>query len=598
MRNANWTRILTILLSLLALYALLAVLAGVIQRFITPLLLIVLASIIAFVLSPVVDLFQRTLRVYRWAAILITYVLLLCLVGSLGYFMATPLIDQTKALTDAIKNPPGQKLHAVKALETSALAFAAQAQVYQWNTAQTNVNPSTRLKSCIGSSVGALPRRALTLLSQSGPCAPAPCYAAYFLKVSGSPGPPSPIWTGSGCGSDKPSANNLIYSIWRNSDGVAKPFQTFRPLTGSLLSALNNDLSQLSRTSVRTSGGKGSPDGGRIPTTQVPTTYTKATSTALSKLTTDLNRAVLDARNGVGTSYKSDAARVYKDAQSLAAASKALFHKVKSTPLIVLATQNFFDQHHIPINVGNAVTSAISKARGQSTTVLNNVVAILTGTLNVIFDVIIILIMSLYLLADGGRFIGWVMGLVPEANREQAWFFVRSLNRVLGGYIRGQLLVAITIGILAGAGCAVIGIPYPLLLGIFAFLAESIPVMGPIIASVPAVLVALFTVSLLRTVFVVAWFIVIQQIEQNVVGPRITGHAVGIHPVVAMIAVIVGLEIGGIWGAFLAVPVAGILFVVVGEAYNYLILRRPLPKAEVPESLEIDVVTVEESAGA
>lgn len=598
MRNANWTRVLTILLSLLALYALLAVLAGFVQRFITPLLLLILASIIAFVLTPVVDLIQRTLHLFRWLSILITYLLLVCVLGSLGYFMTTPLIDQTKALTAAIKNPTTQNLHELAALEATANTYLKQVQVYQNNTSQTKVDPATGLPTC---------------LPTSGPCAPAPCYAAYFLGYTGysgdthHPGSPTPIWVGSGCirpnsgaaiaDSPGPGPQNWVWYFWRygsgtpaNPLGIQQPFKVMRPIAGRLLQKLSQELNQLGKSSVRPPG-TGHPHA-PIPTTQVPSSYAKPVKKALATLTSAVNVAVSAVQRTANT-YPTDSTRILKAAQTLDAQVKALYHKVKTTPIIVMATQNFFDQHHISVNVGSAISSAINKARGQSTTVLNNAVSILTGTLNAIFDGIVVLIMSLYLLADGGRFIGWIISLVPEDHREQAWFFVNSLNRVLGGYIRGQLIVAITIGILAGVGCWVIGVPYALLLGIFAFLAESIPVMGPIIASVPAILVALFTLPLLKVIIVVGWFIVIQQIEQNVVGPRITGHAVGIHPVVAMVAVILGLEIGGIWGAFLAVPVTGILFVVVGEGYRYVILRRPLPTAEVPSSLEVEAPSPE-----
>src|SRR5438105_3315799 len=105
MRNANWTRILTILLSLLALYALLAVLAGIIQRFSVPILLVILAALLAFVLTPVVDLIQNRLHLFRWLSILTTYLLVVAILGGLGFFLTRPLITQTKALADAIKNP-------------------------------------------------------------------------------------------------------------------------------------------------------------------------------------------------------------------------------------------------------------------------------------------------------------------------------------------------------------------------------------------------------------------------------------------------------------------------------------------------------------
>jgi predicted PurR-regulated permease PerM len=587
-RNANWTRILTILLSLLALYALIAVLAGIVQRFVTPLLLLVLASLVAFVLTPVVDLIQRTMRIYRWMAILMTYVALGCVMVSLGYFMTTPLVDQTKALTGAIKNPTAQNLTSVIAFKQAAANYASQVHVYQTDVTQTQLDKDgiplclPTLAHCASSTVSGIPVYYV------------PCYAAYFLKAVGPWDNPSAVWVSNNCGAVRPGIQNKIWADWRNGHGLAQPFMTVRPIT-VFLTRLQADLDRLSKSSIIVGGGQSAR---RIATVEVPSTYSKPAVTAMKTLTADIAQARTDVFAQTSSSYASDAAQIAKDAQTVASQAHSLYRKLKSSPIIVVAAQNLIDQHHWPINVGTAVSSAITKLRGQGTTVLNNAVSILTGTLNAIFDILVILIMSLYLLADGPRFIRWLMGLVPETHREQAWFLLGRLNRVLGGYIRGQLIVAITIGILAGIGCWIIGVPYALLLGIFAFLAESIPVMGPIIASVPAIAVALFTLPFLQTLMVVGWFVIIQQIEQNVVGPRITGHAVGIHPVVAMVAVIIGLEIGGIWGAFLAVPMAGIIFVLVGEAYSYLVLRKPLPTAEIPNSMDVEQTGAEATGSA
>ncbi len=332
-----------------------------------------------------------------------------------------------------------------------------------------------------------------------------------------------------------------------------------------------------------------------VSVTPVPLSYTKSVAVPAAKLVQTVNRAKRHLDSGVTNAYASDAAAIYKGARSLHSDAKHLYSTVKSTPVIILGLQTRIDQHHVPLNLRSLFGQAVGKVSGQSATVLNNAVTILTSTINVIFDVFIVLVMSFYLLADGGRFISWVMGIVPDRNREQAWFFIKSLDSVLGGYIRGQLIVAITIGILAGVGSYFLGVPYAVLIGLFAFLAESVPVLGPVLASIPAILVSLFTQSIFKTLLVIAWFVIVQQIEQNVVGPRITGHAVGIHPVVAMVALLIGFEVGGFWGAFLAVPVTGLLQVVIGQGYNYFVLQRPLPTATVPENLDVPEDTEDHS---
>lgn len=533
MRNANWTRILTILLAILALYALLAVAAGVIQRFIVPLLLVILAAILAFVLSPVVDFIQNRLHLFRWLSILLTYLTVAVVLAGLGFFLTAPLIAQTRSLADAIKNP----------------------------THLTNV---VRVKDQTGKIAGK--SIAYAAAAGSGHAGAAAAYVGSLRACQGvAPGLCLP--------SAKPQA-------------VTIP---------ALVHTLRTDLlPDLHKSSLRPAPNRATHNRGRfapLPTTKVPPSYIKPIHQDLQRLRADLSKARQDfahpAPPGRSPPLGVDASRVHKAAKRLNRDAKHMYSIVKSTPIFLLALQIKIDQHHWPIDIRSLFGKAVGKIGSQGSSVLNNAVAILTSTITVIFDVFIIIIMSFYLLADGGRFISWVLGLVPEGRREQAWFFIESLNGVLGGYIRGQVIVAITIGILAGTGSYLLGVPYALLIGIFAFLAESIPVIGPVLASIPAILVSLFTQSILKTLLVIGWFIVVQQIEQNIVGPRITGHAVGIHPVVAMVAIIVGLEIGGFWGAFLAVPVTGLLQVLARTGYNSIVRQEPLPTSPVPESVEV-----------
>lgn len=527
MKNANWTRILTILLSLLALYALLAVLAGIIQRFIVPLLLIILAAILAFILTPVVRFIQNRLHVFRWLSILMTYLLVAAILGSLGFFLTSPLIAQTRSLADAIKNPT----HLENVLRVRDASSRLLNTAIAYNTAL------------------------------AGGAGSPPCTAEQYLVQNAA------VSRGAGCASVPQGPR------------MAPLLKTF---TGYLRGLQNTSLKPATNHAVQHH-----PSSAPIATTRVPASWIKPTRADVSRLQSALNRALIGVSATGAAHYTSDAASLVNDSKQLSKDVEHLYVLVKTTPIIIIALQNQIDQHHWPVNVRSLLGNAVGNLSSQGANVLNNAVTILTGTINVIFDLFIIIIMSFYLLADGGRFIGWIMGLVPERHRDQAWFFIKSLDEVLGGYIRGQVIVAITIGILAGAGSYALGIPYALLIGIFAFLAESIPVIGPVLASIPAILVSLLTQSLVKTALVVGWFILVQQIEQNIVGPRITGHAVGIHPVVAMVAIIIGLEVGGFWGAFLAVPVTGLLQILIRTGYSYLILRKPLPTAEMPETLDL-----------
>ncbi len=141
--------------------------------------------------------------------------------------------------------------------------------------------------------------------------------------------------------------------------------------------------------------------------------------------------------------------------------------------------------------------------------------------------------------------------------------------------MRGQLILALLVGIAATVALLVLGVPYALFLGVFAGVVELVPILGPVLGAVPAVLVALFQPFPL-VLWVILAFVLIQQTESNLLVPRISGHAVGLHPLAAMLALLVGLEVGGIVGALFAVPLAGVIWVFTSAAMR---ARRVGPSA-------------------
>lgn len=139
-----------------------------------------------------------------------------------------------------------------------------------------------------------------------------------------------------------------------------------------------------------------------------------------------------------------------------------------------------------------------------------------------------------------------------------------EVEQKLGGWVRGQLLLMGTIGIAAGLGYAVIGLPNPAVLGLAAALLEFVPMIGPFLAFAPAVLVAL-AIDPTLALKVIAYAFVIQQIESNVLVPRVMGHTVGISPLTVLLGILVGSVLYGLPGAFLAVPIAGALQVILAH---------------------------------
>src|SRR6266700_1227236 len=206
--------------------------------------------------------------------------------------------------------------------------------------------------------------------------------------------------------------------------------------------------------------------------------------------------------------------------------------------------------------------SQIASARDQVVASIEgfagSVIPLLTGLVGAVLDVVLVAVISIYLLAGGARVSDWLRRNMPQQQQGHIKLLLDTLQRVVGGYIRGQLLLCGLIGLLVGVGMQVIGVPYALLLGVLAFVLEFIPVLGTLVSGAICVLLAL-TKGWPVAVIVLVYFVVVHIIVGDIVGPRIVGKAIGLKPVVSLAALIAGAELFGITGALFASPVAGVL---------------------------------------
>ena len=194
---------------------------------------------------------------------------------------------------------------------------------------------------------------------------------------------------------------------------------------------------------------------------------------------------------------------------------------------------------------------------------------ILSTTLGAIVDVVLVLILSVYFAANGTRISQRLRRETPTGQRRHMVMLIGIVNGVVGGYIRGQLTLALLIGTLVGVGMFILHVPYAVLLGILAFFMEFIPVVGVLISGAVCIGLALFQ-GWITAVLVLAYFVFIHVIEGDVVGPRIIGRAVGIHPATALIALVAGTELFGVWGALLGAPIAGLVQAIASAAWREL----------------------------
>ena len=195
-------------------------------------------------------------------------------------------------------------------------------------------------------------------------------------------------------------------------------------------------------------------------------------------------------------------------------------------------------------------------------------------------------------LVERPRLQRYVLAFLPRDARAGARSVWNDVEIRLGLWVRGQLTLMATMGVMTGVVYSLLGVPGALLLALIAAITEAIPIIGPLLGAIPAVLVAA-TVSPELALIVAGLYVVIQFVEGNVLVPIVMRHAVGISPLLVLVSLLIGAAAGGFVGAFLAVPIAASL-----EIALQRLQAREEPVAQDPSSIEAAESEEEEARGA
>ena len=190
-------------------------------------------------------------------------------------------------------------------------------------------------------------------------------------------------------------------------------------------------------------------------------------------------------------------------------------------------------------------------------------------------------IIAFYLLVDLPRLRRVALELIPEQSKTEVLVVAHRLNRAIGGFFRGQLLVAGIVGVLVSIGLAIIDLPFWLLIGMIAGLFNVIPLIGPWVGGVPGVIIALTTRDVGTAVWVVVVMAVAQQIDNHFISPIVMQRAVKLHPAAVMMALLAGGTLGGFFGLLLAVPIAAVLKILVGHLWRTYVLGEPFDEQAI-----------------
>jgi putative heme transporter len=192
----------------------------------------------------------------------------------------------------------------------------------------------------------------------------------------------------------------------------------------------------------------------------------------------------------------------------------------------------------------------------------------------VVVGAVVALVLTFFFVKDGDRMIDWGLGQLQPTTAEHVRAVGRRAWRTLTGYFRGVTVEGVVEAVLIGAALVILGVPLALPLAVITFFGGYFPLVGAVLAGLLAATVALVSVGPAAALAVVVVAILVQNLVSNLIDPLIMGRAVRIHPVVVLIAVTVGGVLGGIAGAFVAVPVTAVALDVADYVHN---ARRPKP---------------------
>jgi predicted PurR-regulated permease PerM len=192
-----------------------------------------------------------------------------------------------------------------------------------------------------------------------------------------------------------------------------------------------------------------------------------------------------------------------------------------------------------------------------------------------------LLALVFFWLVEHARLQRYVLAFLPADRRPGAREAWNDIETRLGLWVRGQLILMATIGAATGIAYTLLGLPGALLLAVIAALTEAIPIIGPLLGAIPAVLVAA-TVSPELALLVAGIYVVIQTVEGNVLVPMVMRNTIGISPLLVIVSLLIGGSVGGLVGAFLAVPIAASLEIILSR-----LQARESPVAQDPASIDV-----------
>jgi predicted PurR-regulated permease PerM len=191
-------------------------------------------------------------------------------------------------------------------------------------------------------------------------------------------------------------------------------------------------------------------------------------------------------------------------------------------------------------------------------------ISIIVGIFGGLFSFIAIVVISLYLAMMKNGIETFLQSVLPDEYEKYAINLWKRAEIKVGRWLQGQLLLALVVGLSVYVGLSLMNVRFALIFGVLAMLLEIVPVAGPILAAIPAIFIAFLQDPMLG-VWVIVFYIAVQQLENHILVPVVLGRTTGLNPAIVIMALLIGAKLAGIAGAILAVPVASVLVEVIDD---------------------------------
>ncbi len=228
---------------------------------------------------------------------------------------------------------------------------------------------------------------------------------------------------------------------------------------------------------------------------------------------------------------------------------------------------------HFPTIIHEKVEQSIREVEKYVSVFISTIFDGAKSSLTSMMVLIMIPFITFYMLKDFKDIKKALVHITPERWHEPGAAFFHDVDGTLGGYIRGQLLIGAIIGSIATVGFWFMGMDYSLLLGVIIGITDFIPFFGPLIGSLPALLLAA-TISWKMLLFVAIFILVIQFLEGNILSPFIVGKSLHMHPIIIMLALVLGEELFGFVGLIIGIPLWAVLTIFIVHLKKYIVAKR------------------------